>query len=114
MPATQINRARLKDTHDLESYREKVATSLQVVVAKPKEGSPDTLYVDLDIDKSNPNYDAYRFMLHVGDVINSKKTNHLKLRDKLDVSDTGGASSTTRRSKRNAWMCREVLYWIGE
>ena len=35
MPSTQANRAKLKDSHDLESYREKVATSLQVVVAKP-------------------------------------------------------------------------------
>jgi hypothetical protein len=89
MPATQAAREKLKDTHDLESYREKVATSLQVVVAKPKQGSPDTLYVDLDIDKSNPNYDAYRFILHVGDVISSKKTNHLKLRSKLVGGDTG-------------------------
>ena len=85
MPFKQKDRPKLKDKYKLESYREQAATSLQVVVAKSKQGSPhtDTLYVDLDIDKSNPNYDLLRFMMHVGDVINSKKTNHLKLRSKI-------------------------------
>ena len=79
----------LINTYKLKSYRENVATSLQVVVAKPEHESPDTLYVDLDIDKSNPNYDVLRFMRHVRDVINSKRTNHLKLRSKLVNGDTG-------------------------
>ena len=89
MPFKQKDRPKLKDKYKLESYREQAATSLQVVVAEPKEGSPDTLYVDLDIDKSNPNYDGLRFILHVGDVISSKKTNHLRLRSKLVGDATG-------------------------
>ena len=60
---------------------------MQVVVAEPKEGSPDTLYVDLD--KANPSYDVARFFLHVGDVISSKTTNHLKLRKRLAGGATG-------------------------
>lgn len=89
IPSKQADRPKLKDTYKLESYREKVATSLQVVAAKPKKSSPETLYVDLDIDKSNPNYDACRFIMQVGDVINSRKTNHLKLRSKLVNHTTG-------------------------
>ena len=85
----QTGNAGVKDRHKLKSYREKVATSMQVVVAEPKEGTPDTLYVDLDIDKANPNYDIARFILHVGDVISSKKTNHLKLRKRLIAGATG-------------------------
>ena len=88
IPSTQANRSKLKDTHKLESYREKSATSLQAVVVKPEQGSPDTLYADFDIDKSNPNYDAIRLMQHIGDLIISKKTNHLKLRSKLGVGST--------------------------
>ncbi len=79
----------MNDRYRLKSYRENVATAMQVVVAEPKEGSPDTLYVDLDIDKANPNYDVARFILHVGDVISSKKTNHLKLRKRLVGGATG-------------------------
>ena len=89
IPSTQSNRPKLKDTYKLDSFREKAATSLQAVVATPKQGSPDILYVDLDIDKSNPNYDAFRFIMHVGDVINSSKTNHLRLRSRLVKDATG-------------------------
>ena len=64
-------------------------TTLSNRIAEPKEGSPDTLYVDLDIDKANPNYDVARFILHVGDLISSKKTNHLKLRKRLVGGATG-------------------------
>ena len=89
VPSKQADRNKMKDRYRLKSYREKVATSMQVVVAEPKEGSPDTLYADLDIDKANPSYDAARFILHVGDVISSKTTNHLKLRKRLAGGATG-------------------------
>ena len=89
VPSKQADRNKMKDRYRLKSYREKVATSMQVVAAEPKEGSPDTFYVDLDIDKANPSYDVARFILHVGDVISSKTTNHLKLRKRLVGGATG-------------------------
>ena len=76
--------------YKLTSYRERAASSMQAVVAAPPEDVADrTHYVDLDIDKANPGWDLARFILHVGDVLDPRKTNHLKLRKTL----TAGATS---------------------
>ena len=104
MPSTQANRSKPRNTYKLESYREKVATSLQVVIAKPKQGSQDTLYVDIDIDKANPNYDVLRFMLHVGDVINSKKPTTSHCVPNFVKMLPRRASSTMTSSKPNALL----------
>lgn len=75
--------------YKLTSYREKAPSSMQVVIAEPPKGVADpTRYADLDIDKANPGWDLARFILHVGDVLDPRKTNHLKLRKTL----TGGAT----------------------
>ena len=70
--------------YKLTSYREKASSSMQVVIAEPPEGVADlTQYADLDIDKANPGWDLVRFILHVGEVLDPRKTNHLTLRKKL-------------------------------
>lgn len=76
--------------YKLTSYREKAASSVQAVIAEPPADVADrTQYVDLDIDEANPGWDLARFILHVGDVLDPRKTNHLELRKTL----TGGATS---------------------
>ena len=74
---------------ELISYREGVASSMQAVVAIPPKDIPDqTHYVDLDIDKNNPSFDAARFLLHIGDLFNPNKTNHFKIRKTLIGQNT--------------------------
>jgi len=81
---------RLAKQYKLTSYRENAASSMQVVIAEPPAGFTDrTHYADLDIDEANPGWDLARFILHVGDVLDPRKTNHLELRKTL----TGGATS---------------------
>lgn len=75
---------------ELVSYRERVAGSMQAVVAVPPADLDDTThYVDLDIDKNNPSHDALRFLLHIGDLFDPNKTNHFDIRQTL----VGGPSS---------------------
>ena len=72
--------------YKLQSHREdKGSGSLQVIGAVPKTGAAprDVRYVDVDIDEANPGYDLLRFILHVGHLFRSGKTNHLKLRSKI-------------------------------
>jgi len=70
--------------YTLHSYREKASSSLQVVVAVPKEGMKDrTHYSDMDIDKGNPGWDLKSFLIHVGELLDPRKTNHLTLHKKL-------------------------------
>ena len=75
---------------ELVSYRERVASSMQAVVAVPPADLDDTThYVDLDIDKNNPSHDALRFLLHIGDLFDPNKTNHFDIRQTL----VGGPTS---------------------
>jgi hypothetical protein len=78
------------EAYHLRSYREKASSSLQVVVAEPKDGVPDrTHYVDMDIDQGNPGWDLVSALIHVGELLDPRKTNHLELRNKL----AGGKTS---------------------
>lgn len=52
--------------------------SLQIVGAV--SGGNEAELVDIDIDRANPRYDAWRFILHCGHLFGRGKTNHLKLR----------------------------------
>jgi hypothetical protein len=77
------------ENYDLLSYREKASSSLQAVVAAPKPGVTNrTHYVDLDIDQGNPGWDLKSFMIHVGELLDPRKTNHLKMRKTLAQGKT--------------------------
>ena len=81
---------RRADEYKLTSYREKAPSSMQVVIAEPPLDVADrTHYADLDIDEANPGWDLARFILHVGDVLDPRKTNHPDLRKTF----TGGTTS---------------------
>lgn len=77
------------DGYRLRSYREQASSSLQVVVAEPGEGVTDrTHYVDMDIDRGNPGWDLRSLSIHVGELLDPRQTNHLKLHRTLAKGKT--------------------------
>ncbi len=66
----------------LVSYRGEGAPSLQAVVATPPAGL-DYTYADLDLDLGNPLQDFVGFVVHMGELLSGKVTNHLDLRKQL-------------------------------
>jgi hypothetical protein len=66
----------------LVSYRGEGRPSLQAVVARPPAGL-DYTYADLDLDLGNPLQDFFGFVVHMGELLNGKPTNHLDLRKQL-------------------------------
>ncbi len=85
---------RLKvDTADgkftLASFRQGGRNCLQIVVATPRKGFSDpTLYADIDIDLGNPLWDLEGVFVHLGELLDSGKTSHFALHDKLDKGET--------------------------
>ena len=76
-------------TFALTSFRQGGRNCLQIVVATPTDGFPDpTLYTDIDIDLGNPLWDLEGLFVHVGELLDSGKTNHFALHGKLDKGDT--------------------------
>ena len=69
--------------HSLHSVREAVATnSLQLAIAVPANpGDPE--YADIDIDLGNPFVNPLGFFIHVGELIDPGKTDHIALFKKL-------------------------------
>lgn len=100
-PAAKIHE-RLLDTLDrfgvspadarrfpLISYRQGGRNCLQVVVASPPpEFSDPMLYADIDIDLGNPLWDLQGLLVHLGEVLDSGRTDHFALHSKLDRDDT--------------------------
>jgi len=79
------------DAHrfQLGSFRQGGRNSLQIVVASPPAGFPEgTLYVDLDIDLGNPLWDLEGLIIHIGELLDSGKTDHLSLHKALAKGDT--------------------------
>ena len=68
----------------LQSFRARGKPSLQAVVAYP-EGNPDIgpHFADLDLDLGNPLEDLSGLLIHMGELANSGRTDHLKLRGAL-------------------------------
>ena len=74
--------------YDLRSFRQaSTKNSMQVVVAVPKDPTRNH-YADLDIDLGNPLSDLVGFVIHMGELINPGRTNHLDLREKLGKNKT--------------------------
>ena len=74
--------------YDLRSFRQaSTKNSMQAVVAVPKDPTRNH-YADLDIDLGNPLQDLKGFVIHMGELINPGRTNHLDLREKLGKNKT--------------------------
>lgn len=71
----------------LLSYRAEGTPSMQIVIAVPPVGSPHT-YADIDLDLGNPLQDALGVIVHAGELLDGKETNHLDLRKALAKGKT--------------------------
>ncbi|HWW76325.1 MAG TPA: hypothetical protein VNZ44_13090 [Pyrinomonadaceae bacterium] len=69
-------------TYRLRSFRQEGRNSMQAVIATPEDVTRNH-YADLDIDLGNPLQDVSGFIIHMGELINPGKTDHLALHDKL-------------------------------
>lgn len=64
------------------SFRGEGNPSLQAVLAEPAPGCP-CAYADLDLDLGNALQDVVGFVVHMGELLDGKQTNHLDLRRSL-------------------------------
>jgi hypothetical protein len=76
------------DQYRLRSFRQEGKNSMQAVVAVPTDDPTRNHYADLDIDLGNPLQDVVGFVIHMGELINPGKTDHLALREKLGKNKT--------------------------
>jgi len=67
---------------DLLSFRGEGKPSMQIVIAVPPPDLPHT-FADFDLDLGNPLQDVLGFIVHVGELLDGKPTNHLDLRKTL-------------------------------
>jgi hypothetical protein len=67
---------------DLQSFRGEGKPSMQAVIAVPPADLPHT-YAEFDLDLGNPLQDILGFVVHMGELLDGKPTNHLDLRKKL-------------------------------
>ena len=73
----------------LVSYRQGGRNGIQVVLAKPRPSAdPASHYADIDIDLGNPLWDLEGLVVHLGEVLDSGRTDHLKLHGALDSGVT--------------------------
>jgi hypothetical protein len=75
------------DDFVLSSYRQGGRNSLQIVVAAPNFPHP-VIYADVDIDLGNPLWDLQGALIHLGELLDSGRTDHFALHDKLNKGDT--------------------------
>lgn len=75
------------NTYQLRSFRQEGSNSMQAVIASPKDVTRNH-YADLDIDLGNPLQDVSGFIIHMGELIDPGKTDHLVLHDKLAKNKT--------------------------
>ena len=67
---------------DLLSFRGEGKPSMQSVIAVPPSDLPHT-YAEFDLDMGNPLQDLLGFVVHVGELLNGKPTNHIDMRKQL-------------------------------
>lgn len=72
---------------DLFSYRQGGRNCLQIVIAAPKFSHP-AVFTDVDIDLGNPLWDLEGVLIHLGELLDSGRTDHFDLHDKLNRGDT--------------------------
>ncbi len=71
----------------LESYRSEGGPSLQIVIGVPK-GVAAEHFAEMDIDLGNPLQDVKGFVIHLGELLDAGRTDHLTLREKLAKGTT--------------------------
>ena len=71
------------DQYKLVSFRQEGGNSMQAVIAHVPQDAGRNVYADLDIDLGNPLQDVVGFVVHVGELIDPGRTDHLGLRAKL-------------------------------
>ncbi len=72
----------------LSSFRQGGRNSLQICFATPPAGFPDpTVYTDVDIDLGNPLWDLEGLFVHIGELLDPSRTDHIALFPKLKDSD---------------------------
>ncbi len=80
-------RGKTLDDFVLSSYRQGGRNGLQIVVAAPKFAHP-VVYTDLDIDLGNPLWDLEGAIIHLGELLDSGRTDHFSLHRKLNRGET--------------------------
>ncbi len=80
-------KGKTKDDFTLTSYRQGGRTCLQVVLAIPKFAHP-VVYAEVDLDLGNPLWDLDGLFVHLGELLDSGRTDHFDVRDKLDRDAT--------------------------
>ncbi|TDI35031.1 MAG: hypothetical protein E2P02_28550 [Acidobacteria bacterium] len=71
----------------LRSFRAEGGPSLQIVFGVPK-GVAAVHLAEMDIDLGNPLQDVKGFVVHLGELLDSGRTDHLSLREKLAKGKT--------------------------
>ena len=79
------DRRALFPPESLVSFRGEGQPSLQAVIAKPPAAS-DYTYAEFDLDLGNALQDISGFVVHMGELVDGKSTNHLDLRPVLAKS----------------------------
>jgi len=67
----------------LRSFRAEGGPSLQMVITTEPQKTYASRYADLDLDLGNPLQDIAGFVVHIGELLDGKPTNHLDLWKKL-------------------------------
>jgi hypothetical protein len=67
----------------LRSFRAEGGPSLQMVITTEPQKTFASRFVDLDLDLGNPLQDIAGFVVHIGELLDGKPTNHLDLWKKL-------------------------------
>jgi hypothetical protein len=78
-------------TDGLRSFRAEAKSplpSLQLVIAMPQVGF-DRTFADVDLDLANPLQDVTGLVIHLGELLTGKPTNHLDLRKALSTGKAG-------------------------
>jgi hypothetical protein len=83
--------AGLPGAYDLLSFRQEGAPSLQCVVATPRSAGMDSL-AEFDLDLGNTLQDLAGAVVHIGELLNPGKTDHLALAEKLSRGPAGDFS----------------------
>lgn len=73
----------------LRSFRAEGGPSLQMVITTEPQKSYAFRFADLDLDLGNPLQDIAGFVVHIGELLDGKPTNHLDLRKKLGKGKAG-------------------------